>query len=231
MKFLEKERHYVYELVDPRSESVFYVGKGSGDRAQQHERGVRGNSEYYKRRNPKLFNKILKILQADLSVEIRIVLRCQNEQDAFSYEKKRIDYHGLEHLCNLTPGGAGGDTFTYALGKDIKRKNMRDSWTPERLADHKKVAQRNWSGNRNPMHKKENKKRMLGEENPMRKPEIVKKVSGERHHSSRLNLDVVQKMREQFEQGLYTQAELAKIYGISRTQVSNIVRFKQWKNI
>ena len=32
--------YYVYALVDPRDNRVFYVGKGRGDRVFQHARGT-----------------------------------------------------------------------------------------------------------------------------------------------------------------------------------------------
>jgi hypothetical protein len=43
---------YVYELIDPRDGKVFYVGKGKGERAWQHEIDVRRGDQG---RNPKKF--------------------------------------------------------------------------------------------------------------------------------------------------------------------------------
>ena len=36
---------YVYELLDPRTETIFYIGKGKGFRAWAHERNERTGKE------------------------------------------------------------------------------------------------------------------------------------------------------------------------------------------
>ena len=37
---IKLKQFYVYVLIDPRDNEVFYVGKGQGERAFQHERDV-----------------------------------------------------------------------------------------------------------------------------------------------------------------------------------------------
>jgi hypothetical protein len=37
---IEKLGYYVYLLIDPRNDKVFYVGKGKGNRVNQHLLGA-----------------------------------------------------------------------------------------------------------------------------------------------------------------------------------------------
>jgi hypothetical protein len=221
--------YYVYELVDPRNDSVFYVGKGSGDRAYQHERNVRSGSLRYKRINPKLFNKIAKIIGMGFAIVVRVVEQFQNEMDALAYEKQRIAQFGLDQLCNLTPGGVGGDTFTHGTNKADKCKHMRESWTVDRTEAHRATARKNWTGERNPMRRDDVRQHILGDNNPMKRPEVVAKRSGQFHHKTKLTWPIIREMREKFEQGMYTKTELAKLYGVTKQQVSNIVNHRQWR--
>lgn len=48
---------YTYVLVDPRDDSVFYVGKGTGGRVLIHFRVAKRGKHY----NPRLQNKLSKI--------------------------------------------------------------------------------------------------------------------------------------------------------------------------
>ena len=41
-------KYYVYQLLDPRSNTVLYVGKGTGNRAYTHNQFKDGNNNYYK---------------------------------------------------------------------------------------------------------------------------------------------------------------------------------------
>lgn len=91
-------RYYVYELVDPRDLTVFYVGKGSGDRILGHEleakRGVVG---------PKC-DLIRDIWNAGLKVERRYVRRFKAEAEALAFEQGRIAGYGLGSLTNRNHG-------------------------------------------------------------------------------------------------------------------------------
>lgn len=77
---------YVYELIDPRDNAVFYVGKGKGGRVSLHakmaRRGRIGNAEKHRR--------IAEIHAAGLEVVENIVSRHANEDDAYAAERVRI---------------------------------------------------------------------------------------------------------------------------------------------
>lgn len=50
---------YVYTLADPRDGAVFYVGKGKGNRAWQHEAGVRNGRPDGNARKGQLIREVL----------------------------------------------------------------------------------------------------------------------------------------------------------------------------
>lgn len=92
-------RWYVYELVDPRTDVVFYVGKGTGDRINDHEREARRGV------CSKKTNKINKIIAQKLEIIKRKVAYFCDEQVAYDFETEVIARYGLENLTNVMPGG------------------------------------------------------------------------------------------------------------------------------
>lgn len=93
-------RFYVYELSDPRTGQVFYVGKGCGQRAFRHEAEARngrvGNAEKHCR--------ITDILKSGVKPVVSIIADNLSEQDAFTTERERIRHHGYKSLTNILPG-------------------------------------------------------------------------------------------------------------------------------
>ncbi len=86
---------YVYELSD-MSGKVFYVGKGSGNRLNHHERDARRGV------CSKKCNKIRSLNYEIIAKKIEFF---DNEEDSYQYEIDRIAFHGLKNLTNLTSGG------------------------------------------------------------------------------------------------------------------------------
>lgn len=89
--------YYVYELIDPRDGSVFYVGKGKGNRVKAHEREARRGKRSYK------CNKIRQILKEHGSIGFNIVKEFKDESKAYAFERKHIAKH--DNLTNVLPGG------------------------------------------------------------------------------------------------------------------------------
>lgn len=92
--------YYVYELIDPRSGKVFYVGKGKGERAWQHEIYARKGEI---RSNWRKYCIIKSIIAADLAVEIRIVKEFDIESEAYHFEEFHI--RNTPGLTNIHSGG------------------------------------------------------------------------------------------------------------------------------
>lgn len=94
-KYISMEHYYVYELIDPRDHKVFYVGKGTGDRAYQHQKFQDGN------RNPHKDRKIKKILATGKEIVVNIVKKNLNEERAYKLESKIIKKIGIDNLTNI----------------------------------------------------------------------------------------------------------------------------------
>ena len=104
-------KFYVYELVDPRTDEIFYVGKGKNNRANEHEREARNGVN-----GPKC-DRIREIMEAGERIKINKVKHFEDEQEAYAFERERIEQIGIENLTNIAPGGgASGDPL---LDKDV----------------------------------------------------------------------------------------------------------------
>jgi group I intron endonuclease len=107
---------YVYHLIDPLTNEVFYVGKGHGNRIFDHEKEVRRNKIPHK--NKHLYFKIKKILSLGRNIIYKKIYENINEECSFKKELeeiRRIGRADLKHgsLCNLTDGGEGQRGIIY----------------------------------------------------------------------------------------------------------------------
>lgn len=114
--------YYVYELIDPRVNLPFYVGKGKDNRVYFHlSEQSRAKSE-----NKRKYNKIQKIRKEGYEPEIKIVKYFENENDAYEYEEKLIKQYGrirydkngiLTNICeNSRPPKLKGKTYQEIYG-------------------------------------------------------------------------------------------------------------------
>ena len=132
---------YVYTLSDPRTGTVFYVGKGQGRRAWMHEqlakRGKGSNAEKTAR--------ILQILEAGNSVEVNIVSTYSDEGEAYKAEVELIADIGIENLTNANCGGGGAFS-----GRESPASELRTAVSGLELLlsmgdEAEWIAQRNYS--------------------------------------------------------------------------------------
>jgi len=120
----KQEKYYVYHLIDPRDGSVFYVGKGTGDRVFHHERDAK-NARFF---NIEKEQRILDILLDGFDVERKIVKRFEVESESYDYERQEIDRIGRKNLTNITSGRTSDTDRAIAKGVEfIKRMNLKIS--------------------------------------------------------------------------------------------------------
>lgn len=106
------KRYYVYVLIRPDTEQVFYVGKGQGNRVHEHKadafiRGVRSHKCNIIRKH---------------GVRHEFVEYFECEADAYKKEREMIALYGLANLTNQTPGGEGGGMHGKTLSAESRKK-------------------------------------------------------------------------------------------------------------
>jgi len=89
---------YVYNLIDPRDNSIFYVGKGKGNRMFRHEQYTLNNK--LPNGNKFLFDKIKEIKTCNLEIVYKKVFETEDEMLAYEFENKIINEIGIDNLCN-----------------------------------------------------------------------------------------------------------------------------------
>lgn len=100
---VESLGYYVYLLVDPRDERVFYVGKGTGSRCFSHVREAKTTTGDSKGDYEKL-TTIRNIEQDGHEVRIEILRHTLTEEEAFHLEAAAMDLLGFSDLTNRVVG-------------------------------------------------------------------------------------------------------------------------------
>lgn len=96
---IAKLHYYVYLLCDPATHIPFYVGKGHGNRINQHLMGALDDRA---QESEKLAR--IRSIQATGNVETVILRHGLSEKEAFEVESAVIDFIGLDRLTNLMAG-------------------------------------------------------------------------------------------------------------------------------
>lgn len=103
------QKYYVYTLSYPedypdidRAGMTFYVGKGTGNRIDQHEIEARTGKASYK------CNVIRKIWANGYQIVKQKIAFFHDEQEAFAFEQQMIAFLGKRSLTNIKDGGESG---------------------------------------------------------------------------------------------------------------------------
>ncbi len=111
--------YYVYVLIDPRDNKIFYVGKGHGNRVFNHINNPKGTSEKV---------ATIQAIQAEgKEIQHYIIRHGLSEQEAFIVESILIDFlteSNFRHVAALTNIQAGHGQYDYGIMtiEEINRK-------------------------------------------------------------------------------------------------------------
>ena len=99
--------HYVYLLVDPRDESVFYIGKGKGSRALTHLTDVHDSEK---------LQLIRDVRKQGLEPRVEILShKIPDQETALRVEAAAIDLLGVTALTNVVRGWKSTETGRASL--------------------------------------------------------------------------------------------------------------------
>ena len=98
-------RYFVYELQDPKNNSVFYVGKGTARRAEDHEREALKSEDGESKKTDKITEINSRSDESENKVRIVIIGRYDSEDKAYAVESTLIKWiYGFDNLTNKVRG-------------------------------------------------------------------------------------------------------------------------------
>lgn len=116
--------YYVYFLVDPRSQEIFYVGKGKGCRISDHvKQAIKGNIS-----NAEKHKRITEVLSAGQNVQEFVFCHYELERDAFDCEKAFIEAFRHFGLTNIANGVVTNDEKISEEAKFLLTQLVPESW-------------------------------------------------------------------------------------------------------
>ena len=145
------KKYYVYQLVDPRNNKPFYIGKGTGNRAYQHAKFKDGNENPYKDR------KIKSILKENLDIIVELLYdNLTDENTAYDLEEQVIEKIGIENLTNIAKDRIPPSRLGWVPSKETlekRSKSLKGIVRTEEWCQNLSVAKQ---GKNNPMYGKKN---------------------------------------------------------------------------
>lgn len=122
-KTIEKLGFYVYGLIDPDTDKIFYIGKGTGNRVFMHVKdAIEGDESSLK------LNKIRDILSQNKIVNHIILRSGLKENEAFEIESTLIDYVNYFNngSLNAVSGKHSDDRGIMRTDEIIRKYNAKD---------------------------------------------------------------------------------------------------------
>jgi hypothetical protein len=132
--------YYVYKLISPIDNKVFYVGKGKKDRMYIHvsltKRDKVTNGNIY------LYRKLKKILEEYDDILYEKVFETENEIEAYEHELKVINDIGVDNLCNISLSyNLLADETKVKISESLKEKWKNDKEFSEKINNTRKTEE------------------------------------------------------------------------------------------
>jgi hypothetical protein len=108
---ISKLGYYVYGLINPLTNKIFYIGKGTGNRVFAHKEEVLENKSDFESLK-KL--EIKEVIKNNLDISHIIIRHGLTEKEAYLVEATLIDYHNF-NLNKLTNEVLGHDSNYYGI--------------------------------------------------------------------------------------------------------------------
>lgn len=116
--------YYVYFLIDPRSQEIFYVGKGKGGRSSSHvKQAIKGNVS-----NAEKHKRITEVLSSGEKVQEFIFQHYKLERDAFDSEKVFIESFRNLGITNIANGVMTNEEKISEEAKFMLTQLVTESW-------------------------------------------------------------------------------------------------------
>jgi len=138
-------KHYVYELLDPRDNTPFYIGKGTGYRARSHFVGSGPKDNRHRT------YKINKIRREGFEPYYNIIKYFDDEDAAYHYEETLIETIGLDNLTNMKVSSKGQDIGWTPSEETLQKRSRGLKGIPRSEEWCRKLSEAK-SGENNPMY-------------------------------------------------------------------------------
>jgi hypothetical protein len=190
-------KYYVYHLINPETDAIFYIGKGTKNRMYIHEkrakRGVKSNN------NTALFDSICDILNKNLNIKYLKAFETDNEKEAYDFEFKEIQKFGLHNLTNISDTRLHqGISHNVKLGmaNSVKWNNLKELYKSDDYKEKCRIAN---LGENNPFYGKKwnaNQRTNIINANKRHKSEEHKKKIGKAHKGKIVSKETRDKLSE-----------------------------------
>lgn len=129
------DNNYVYALIDPNTDEIFYVGKGTGYRDSSHLKPSMWNNPK-DTVNPFLYYKIRSLMESDTPPGITRLLENVSEKEAYDFEHKLITDMGRKYVD-------GGQLLNISDFKGGSFSGKSKPWSEKRRSEYRIACKKN----------------------------------------------------------------------------------------
>jgi len=211
----------IYKILN-KINNKFYIGSAKNifGRWNNHKKELNGN--YHKNRYlQRSWNKYGETNFDFIIVEYvedinNLIIREQYYLDSTNSYNKNVGYN-ISPTAGSTLGVKYNDEAKNKISKTHKGKKISQK---QRLEHSKRMK-----GKNNPFYGKKH-----SEETKLKMSLNHADLRGEKSGNAKLKISDVLKIREMYSSGNYLQKDLVKVFNINQRSISNIIRYKTWKN-